>query len=175
MFMKRAKGLALMVLAVALACGSFAHTARADECSGFNQAFAQNSASHQQDLLKAAMSASSQFPIVPAANQCLNNITSAMKLLPVIADPSGIALAAVQTILDTLMKQVCAKVMGSINSVSQGLTSSAKICIPMPKFNMDSSISSLGSKDNCDGATSYSLTTSSTSGSTTTNFLDYLK
>lgn len=175
MSMKRVKGLALMVLAVALACGSFAHTARADDCSGFNQAFAQNSASHQQDLLQSAMNASSQFPIVPAANACLNSITGMMKLLPAIADPASFAMGAVQMIINTLMTQVCSKVMQNISSVKDGLTNMTKICVPMPNFNLDLGGGGGSKIKTCDDKQPFNLVTYSTTGSTSTSFLDYLK
>lgn len=176
MSMKCVKGLACATLVAILACGIMARPVHADECSGFNQAFAQNSAAHQQDLLKAAMNASSQFPIVPAVNSCFQSITNMMKMLPIIADPSA-ASGILSTIINNLVSMQCSQIMGTISSVSGGLSNMAKVCVPMPNFGFSGSGSGLNLNlpSTCNGTTVLSTTSASLSGSSSTSFLDYLK
>jgi hypothetical protein len=107
---------------------------KCDDGSFDNDMATQRSAFAQQKF-NLAHNINTMFPIIPAMNQCVQNIMNVMAKLPNLASPLGIASAIINPILQSIISSVCSQVMGVITQAQNAITQYAKICLPMPKFN----------------------------------------
>jgi hypothetical protein len=75
------------------------------------------------------------FPMLPALNACVQQMTKLLQMLPTIGNPFDATSFIVTMVLNAVIGQVCSSIMGTVQSVENAITSMAKICLPMPHFN----------------------------------------
>jgi hypothetical protein len=96
---------------------------------------AQNRSNHAQDLMLRAHNINTLFPIVPALNQCMQNLMTLMQQLPTLADPMNVAGTIVSQLVMGIINQICSQLMGEITQIQNLISSYAKVCLPLPQFN----------------------------------------
>jgi hypothetical protein len=97
-----------------------------------------NNAAHTQYLFIAAHNANTQFPLLPAMNQCMKNLMSFFQQLPSLSDPLNIAnaifSALISNIITNIIGQVCQSILGDLTAIKQMVTNMASICLPIPNL-----------------------------------------
>ncbi|MDR3424354.1 MAG: hypothetical protein P4M13_04655 [Alphaproteobacteria bacterium] len=140
-----------------------------------------NAASHQQAAYTAGVNAVNQFPVASAAQLCANKIDSAFSSLGGLTSSTGVAGLSLSSALSTaftnitnqVTNQICSSLTGAIGATagSSSLSSIAKICLPMPSFNLSSF--SLPSVAGCSGGMPISLMQSNTGSKSPTGTYNY--
>ena len=102
--------------------------------NGLDNLARSNLTAFTQALFAAAHNVNTMFPVAPAMNQCLTTLMNAFSALPGLADPLGVAGAAVAGLLTGIVGQICSQIMGEVTSVQNSLLNMTKICLPMPSF-----------------------------------------
>jgi hypothetical protein len=147
----------------------------------FDSTMRANTAAHTQFLSQVAKNVNTQYPIVPAVDQCLANITmliTKLGSLGSVADPLNLASAVVNSIISSmitnLINGVCATIMSEITSVINSVVNLAKVCIPLPKFGSFSLPAF--SQSACSGGAQINLLNGSVTGSSTAlyNYQQYV-
>ena len=97
---------------------------------------ANNRSAHSQAIFVLGHNINTMFPLIPAYNQCIQNLENILVKLPNLADPWNIAQAVIAPIVQGLIGNICSQIMSTITSAQNAITQLTKICLPMPKFDI---------------------------------------
>lgn len=124
----------------------------------FDKTVQNNRSAFNQGLLTHAENISTFFPVASTMSSCVQQLTTELASLPNLANPLSGGGGIVKALLDAIVSSTCSAAMDSISSVQTGITNLAKICVPLPQFNLSLDLPTLKTTQ-CAGNLQLSLTT----------------